>query len=642
MQAPPRAARGPAKFPAKTILAAGFVLLVCAAIVGLGALREIELRDAELRSAEVETANLARSLVRHADDTFELADSALVGVVHRLETEGFAAEAVSRLQGFLNLSKATLPRLRGLFVYRADGSWLATSETVNITGHNNSDRDYFKHHQASASREAFVGPPVRSRSRGHWIVTVSRRIDLPDGRFGGVVLATIDVTYFAETFQAFDVGRNGSIALISSNATLLARFPHDDSYIGHDFSGSPLIRSGNPRPFGLIRFKSALDGVERVSAFHRSTRFPFVMIVARARADILASWRADAAQRIGGVIALSLLIALLGYFLVRELAAKNRMLGIIRSKEADFRMLAEGSSDMVSRISFDGTLTYVSPSAARITGWTAGELIGRPALAGLNPDDRERVYALVEALRRGEIAEATIGYRTRHKVRGEVWLESALTATNDPITGRIDGVVCVSRDMTLHKELETRLTSMAARDGLTGLANRRVFDEQIEAQRERSRRNRSPLSLLLVDVDHFKNFNDSYGHPTGDECLRRIASALQAIASRPHDLAARYGGEEFALILPDTDAEGARVVAERICDSIRALAIPHDRSAVAGHVTVSIGGAALATLDEDTTVTALVKSADVALYAAKGAGRNSARIAATVRSIGRQAASGAG
>jgi diguanylate cyclase (GGDEF)-like protein/PAS domain S-box-containing protein len=642
MQASPRAIPGPAKFPAKTILAAGFVLLVCAAIVGLGALRESELRDAELRSAEIETANLARSLVRHADDTFELADSTLIGIAHRLETEGFAADAISRLQGFLYLRKATIPRLRGLFVYRADGSWLATSETVNITGHNNSDRDYFKHHQASASREAFVGPPVRSRSGGQWIVTVSRRIDLPDGRFGGVVLATIDVGYFAETFRAFDVGRQGSIALISTSGTLLARAPHDDSHVGHDFSGSPLIRTGNPRPFGIIRFTSALDGVERVSAFHRSTRFPLVMIVARARAEILADWRAGAVQRMGFVIGLSLLIAVLGFFLVRELAAKNHMLGIIRSKEADFRMLAEGSSDMVSRISFDGTLTYVSPSALRITGWTADELLGTSSLAGLHADDRERVYAVVEALRRGEIAETTIGYRTRHKVRGEIWLESALTATNDPTTGRIDGVVCVSRDMTLHKELETRLTSMAARDGLTGLANRRAFDEQIEAQRDRARRNRAPLSLLLVDVDHFKNFNDSYGHPTGDDCLRRIAATLQAIASRPQDLAARYGGEEFALILPDTDAEGARIVAERICDSIRALAIPHDSSAVAGHVTVSIGGATLAKLDEETSVAALVKSADVALYAAKGAGRNTARIAATVRAIGRQAASGAG
>jgi diguanylate cyclase (GGDEF)-like protein len=170
--------------------------------------------------------------------------------------------------------------------------------------------------------------------------------------------------------------------------------------------------------------------------------------------------------------------------------------------------------------------------------------------------------------------------------------------------------------------LNARLEEQASVDSLTGVANRRFFDGQLEAALRDAQRTGRPVTLLLIDVDHFKRYNDSYGHLAGDGCLRKVAIALQSCMRRPRDVAARYGGEEFAAILPETDAAGGATMAARVIDAIRALQIEHKASATAAFVTASIG---IATSDATgATPQALIKRADEALYAAKGEGRNRA------------------
>ena len=190
------------------------------------------------------------------------------------------------------------------------------------------------------------------------------------------------------------------------------------------------------------------------------------------------------------------------------------------------------------------------------------------------------------------------------------------------------------------KTLTDELRSLASRDGLTGLANRRSFDEALSCEWRRSLRSGSPLSLLMVDVDHFKLFNDHYGHPAGDACLRLVAGALGSAARRPADVVARYGGEEFVLLLPETPRDGAERVASSVIDAAAALAIPHAASKTSPHVTLSIGIAsqgervastgrsslrACPTADEASGAEKLVCVADRALYQAKHAGRAQAR-----------------
>ncbi len=167
------------------------------------------------------------------------------------------------------------------------------------------------------------------------------------------------------------------------------------------------------------------------------------------------------------------------------------------------------------------------------------------------------------------------------------------------------------------------MRQLANRDGLTGLYNRRCFDEFLTQEFERHRRQRLPLALALIDIDHFKAYNDHYGHPQGDVCLQRVATAIDTVARRPGELVARYGGEEFVIILPHIDAHGARKYGERLCEVVRNLQLAHQASETAATVTISVGVASLVPTVESTTLQ-LIALADQALYQAKAAGRNRA------------------
>lgn len=169
-------------------------------------------------------------------------------------------------------------------------------------------------------------------------------------------------------------------------------------------------------------------------------------------------------------------------------------------------------------------------------------------------------------------------------------------------------------------EANLELERLMKSDGLTGLANRRHFDEYLEMEWRRSQRARDELSLLLIDVDYFKVFNDRFGHVAGDDVLRQVATVLQANCGRAADLAARYGGEEFALVLPGTPLEGALNVAARVLEGIRALAIPHIMPQEGSVLSASIGVATL-TADDQRTAVQLIEQADGALYVAKRNGR---------------------
>ena len=600
--------------------AAAFVVLTCATILGVSGWREWAARDAVLKGAETEMANVARSLTQHAEDSLDLLDSGVVGVVSRLELDGTGPTTITKLGHVLEARKKAVPRIHSLAIIDDHGNWLTSPGT---TGSTLSDDAFFRHHQLSPKREAYIGRPVKSLLEGEWVVTLSRRFNKPDGSFGGVVLATISSGYLAHFYEQFEIGRNSSATLVHGDGLIIARNPSNDKFVGRSVADAPLFHEASlQRPSGAYYFMSPLDGAERVSFFKRSSRYPLVLLATLDKEELLAPWRAAAVSRMLYVIALVMLIAVIGAVLVRQLQRGQRMAAALIEKEAHFRLLAEGSSDMVTRIGLDERLRYVSPSCARVVGWRANQLIGTPALAGINPKDLPEVQATVDALKRGEREEARLTYRNSHRQNGEVWLESTMRVTRKD-NGRVDGVVAISRDITEHKKLETRLGTLAIEDSLTGLANRRCFDERLKEEWARAYRDRSSLALLMIDVDHFKAYNDEYGHPGGDACLRLVARIIAAETRRAGDLAARYGGEEFAMLLPNTDADGCALIGERIRAAIHEASLVHTSNLASGCVTASVGGATCRpALERTAGVTSLVEAADRALYAAKDAGRD--------------------
>lgn len=178
----------------------------------------------------------------------------------------------------------------------------------------------------------------------------------------------------------------------------------------------------------------------------------------------------------------------------------------------------------------------------------------------------------------------------------------------------------VRTQLTIKRQADA-MRELTLTDVLTGVANRRSFNEAMDNEWRRCARAEQELAVIMIDIDHFKNYNDAYGHQAGDHCLQQVASAMKHCAGRPPDLLARYGGEEFIILLPAVGSDGAEVVAKRILEEIHSLALPHSASSVSDRVTVSMGVAAVQPSD-DNDPEALIRTADALLYRAKETGRN--------------------
>jgi diguanylate cyclase (GGDEF)-like protein/PAS domain S-box-containing protein len=307
---------------------------------------------------------------------------------------------------------------------------------------------------------------------------------------------------------------------------------------------------------------------------------------------------------------------------------RNRLIARLIDGERRYQVLAENATDIVMSMGLDGRIIYVSPRVIPVLGYAPQDLIGVYYPELVLPDDRE---AMVNAIKRLTVAETEVSRDSAlRRPDGEGrWIKTYLRLVVDPFSGRPEMLTATVRDITERKTAEQRLADeraelqgLAFRDGLTGLFNRRHFDRELErVWRQHAQADKpSFVAAIMIDIDAYKNYNDHFGHQSGDECLRRVAQTIASAARRPTDVVARYGGEEFALVLADTDQHGALIVAERVRTSIERLRIAHP-TGPSGVVTISAGVAAQRPGD-DADGSALVAAADRALYGAKQRGRN--------------------
>lgn len=590
--------------------------------------REWTGREAVIRRAHAEMSNLASSLRQHADDTFQIAEVVLAGAVRQFEVDGFDPVSIARAAGTMQAPGTIPARIQGLHVFDAAGNWVVNSAGVYPPGANNADRSYFQFHRLNPDRSAHFTASLKSRVDNTEVMVISRRIDGPDGTFAGVAAVAFSAKAFADYYRTFEVGQDGAITLLHGNGQIISRMPYNEQVVGTDVSTSPFFKqAGGQRP-DSFRFTSPVDSIERLGGYSASERYPIMVMASQSEREATAEWLQSTIMR--GLVAFGVLAlaGILGLRLVEQIRKRRASEVALLTKEAEFRMLAEHSNDLVERFTVDGIRQYASPAAYNLFGWEPGELIGKSAFDLIVPEDLPAAVAATDRMRRHTSLQETLTCRVRRKDGHVIWVEASLRLVIDE-SGKEVGVIINTRDATKRKEAELRLAAIASSDGLTGLQNRRAFDLALKEAVARAGRSGSPLSLLLLDVDRFKLFNDEYGHMAGDSCLRSIAAVLNMAARRDDDVAARYGGEELVLLLPDTNLAAATFIAGELCRQIEALRIPHELNQPWQVATVSAGVASIEFRpgEPERDGDWLISTADMALYQAKGEGRNRAKAA---------------
>ena len=403
------------------------------------------------------------------------------------------------------------------------------------------------------------------------------------------------------------------------------RQPFQLTDIGKSLKSADLFRYFPEAREGRFETTSQIDQIHRVFTFRQIGNFPIIVSLGAATSDIYAAWSIKAALMIGMVAIVCLITLMLTVVLAREFTKRRDAEEAVRQSERRFRLLSENSSDAVVLRNLAGEREYASSGFYKLIGYSPEEIAGRTFSEFIAPDCKDIPKASIEKVLAGS-KHVVDSFRFCRGDGSWVWIETISSPFAEE-NGTITGVVSSLRDITQRKLAEEELESKAAnladiamRDALTGLANRRGFDERLKEEWSRAERGGDPLSLLMIDVDLFKSFNDALGHVAGDEALRRVANCISTHMLRPGDFGARYGGEEFALILRNTGSRGAYHVAEVLRNAIEGLKIPHPKG-LNGHVTISLGLATVPDLPGIDLVQ-FVKAADAALYEAKRLGRN--------------------
>ncbi|MDF2879877.1 MAG: cph2 1 [Clostridiaceae bacterium] len=305
----------------------------------------------------------------------------------------------------------------------------------------------------------------------------------------------------------------------------------------------------------------------------------------------------------------------------------NVIYSINKSKDIEYySLMADNLTDMITTLNPTGKIMYVSLSSETVLNYKSDELLNKNIYDFIHVEDKEKLNMTLLTARQSSY-HSTTTYRVLKKGGQYVWFETTLKCIKDKIGNPVE-IICVSRDITLRKKIESNLISANKKfknltyiDGLTEISNRRYFDETVKKYYEKAFITSKFISLIIIDVDYFKEFNDTYGHLEGDKCLKTIATTLNKTVRKSSDIVTRFGGEEFAVILPDTDESGAMHAAEKLKNKIEELKIINKNSKVNNYVTISMGINTIIPASQN-GYESLIKNADKALYMSKKNGRN--------------------
>ena len=448
-----------------TFGAAILVMVLCLALAAMDAIQVWSARDRDMREAERSTSNLLEAVGSQVQDTFDVAAVILVGVANRVPAVDGDPQALAALSQLLAEEIASAhPHLRSLAVIDPDGILMASSFTFGPGQQHYDDRAYFQYHRDHPGTDFHIGPPVLTHGDNVWIITLSRRVERPDGGLMAVIVATIETGYFQAYYDTFDVGPNGAILLATADAKLLVRRPFDPANVGRDMTGSSLFRDFLPKaPSGIALTRSSTDGVVRLNNYRRISRYPLVVAAALAENDILADWWQESRGHLAGTTALLVFTLALGVWLILEFRDRLRTEARAAQTAADYRLLADNSTDLILRVALDGTCRYASPACRSLFDVSPEQMVGTNLIERPGRTQRPELREAFRRLSAGE-ERATILTRSIRPdgrvLQLEANMQRALT---------VDGtheIVAVVRDVTERQAVAEALQT--ARDEAVG------------------------------------------------------------------------------------------------------------------------------------------------------------------------------
>ena len=589
------------------------VLFVAAATLAM-----LQSRRAAEQTAQHEAQNLAIAVGDAYGSQMGHFDVAIASMVAYVE--GQLAKGDLDLQDtrkHLHAVATEHPELDGIRMVDETGRGLLGPGLEDGVTYDFSDRQWFKHQRDHASAGLYMSEPLVSKTQGLAIVSLSRRIHHPDGRFAGVVTAAVPIDTIQRQLMAIDPGPGGAVVIRDAGMRLVARWPA----AAPGSSAQPgtadvsaelrrLLTNGTSRGHFAT---DSIDGTARTVGFARVNSVPGVVIVALSRDHYLQAWRRDMAAY-GGLGA-----ALLLLYLWALAVSRRAQRGKLRA-ERRTHMLAEvfqRAAEAIVVINTKGRVTEANSAFERLTEYSGAALTGhdvRVMVADRTPASQlhmVRRQLLRHGQWKGDLWIKTCAGRVR-----PVWL-SIVVVRDDQ--GKGSYIVISAIETSELRRAEKRILHMAHHDPLTHLPNRASLQERLSLALAFARRDRSGVAVMFIDLDRFKHINDTLGHQIGDLLLIEVARRLRSL-TRASDIVARIGGDEFVLALTGLKG-GTADEAGSVAEKVRlALCAPYQVRGIELHTTASIGLSRFPLDGDDST--ALMRSADMAMYHAKSCGRN--------------------
>ncbi|MET0319541.1 MAG: diguanylate cyclase [Duganella sp.] len=527
------------------------------------------------------------------------------------------------------------------------GNVVATSLDIDVTNQNYAERDYFKAHVNNGNgNRVFVGAPLYGKYTGQKLFFLSRRVENAKGEFIGVLTAPLDVRRYATVFDDSRFSSDISITLLHRNGLVIARSPMFEESFARDLSGSVLFQHVRQAKNGTYKAVGIIDGMHRTYSYRTFEHFPLVMLVGSSDAEAERQQRQSYFIASSGLVCLLCLMLAGALYSLRTYSKQEEREVRIRalygaSREMEQKLRANEESMKLSALLFhnigegmmvtdaEGRILTVNPAFSMLSGYTEKEVIGHRSyeLTAGREDQAFFAKMYVAMMKTGQW-EGEVWHQ--HKDGKEFLAQIRFDTVYDEFGNPFRYVALLS-DVTEKKASEERIWRQANFDGLTGLPNRRMFHERLRQEMKKSDRARLPMALVFVDLDHFKEVNDTMGHDKGDLLLKQVAERLNA-SVRGTDTVARLGGDEFTAIVGELHS--ASDITRTAQEILRQMSTPFDLDGDGqqiAHISSSIG----ITLypDDGKDVETLMKNADQAMYAAKEDGKNRYKTYAPVNNV---------